>query len=222
LPPVGDKPLFHFKPSNDIGQQGFIAYSMFSKVVELTKNQRVTGIESNQESFRNLLARLRNGQSTIADWKKILDRQPTKVKNLDNFNTATRLFYNNKDVAKYNYEQLTKLNYPTAVINARHSSSKAQHISPQQLFGLHPCIFLCKGAKVMLTTNLWPSAGLCNGSTGTVIDIIYAPNHTPPSLPIAVIVRFDDYIGPSFFNRESFVPITPVTAGININWQNYP
>ncbi|CAB3990332.1 ATP-dependent DNA helicase PIF1-like [Paramuricea clavata] len=64
--------------------------------------------------------------------------------------------------------------------------------------------------------NLWPSAGLCNGSTGTVIDIIYAPNHTPPSLPIAVIVRFDDYIGPSFFNRESFVPITPVTAAINI------
>jgi ATP-dependent exoDNAse (exonuclease V) alpha subunit len=48
-----------------------------------------------------------------------------------------------------------------------------------------------------------------------VIDIIYTPNHTPPSLPIAVIVKFDDYIGPSFFNRKSFVPITPVTAGIN-------
>ncbi len=64
----------------------------------------------------------------------------------------------------------------------------------------------------MLTMNLWPSAGLCNGSTRTVIDIIYTPNHTPPSLPIAVIVKFDDY---SFFNRKSFVPITPVTADIN-------
>ena len=137
LPPVGDKPLFHSKPSNDIGQQGFIAYSnkvLFNKVVKLTKNQRVTGIESSQQSFRDLLARLRNGQSTIDDWKKILDRQPSKVKNLDNFNTATRLFYNNKDVASYNYEQLTKLNSPIAMINACHSSTKAKHISPQQLF----------------------------------------------------------------------------------------
>lgn len=139
------------------------------------------------------------------------------MKNLSNFNTATRLFYNNKDVAKYNYEQLTKLNSPIAMINARHSSTKARQISPQLLFGLQPCVFLCKGAKVTLTMNLWPSAGLCNGSTGTVIDIVYAPNHAPPSLPIAVIVRFNDYIGPSFFKREAFVPITPVTVGINID-----
>ena len=69
----------------------------------------------------------------------------------------------------------------------------------------------------MLTMNLWHSAGLCNGSTGTVIDIIYAPSHTPPSLPIAVIVRFDNYIGPSLFNRESCVSITPVTVGIKID-----
>ena len=79
LPPVGDKPLFHSKPSNDIGQQGFIAYSMFNKVVELTKNQRVNGIESNQESFRSLLARLRNGQSTLAGWKNyLIDNQPKR------------------------------------------------------------------------------------------------------------------------------------------------
>jgi hypothetical protein len=118
---------------------------MFKKVVELTKNQRVTGLESSQQSFRDLLGRLRNGQSTIDDWKKILDRQPSKVKNLDNFNTATRLFYNNKDVASYNYKQLTKLNAPIAMINARHSSARAKNISPQQLFGLQPSIFLCKG-----------------------------------------------------------------------------
>ena len=54
LPPVGDKPLYHSKPPNHIGQQGFIAYSMFNNVVELTKNQRVDGIESDQESFRRL------------------------------------------------------------------------------------------------------------------------------------------------------------------------
>ena len=29
----------------------------------------------------------------------------------------------------------------------------------------------------MLTMNLWVSVGLCDGATGTVIDIIYEINH---------------------------------------------
>lgn len=68
----------------------------------------------------------------------------------------------------------------------------------------------------MLTMNLWASVGLCNGSTGTIIDIIYAQNHAPPDLPIAVLVKFDDYCGPSFANMPSCVPIPPVTATVNI------
>lgn len=35
LPPVGDKPLYLAKPSNDVGEQGFQAYRMFEKVVRL-------------------------------------------------------------------------------------------------------------------------------------------------------------------------------------------
>ena len=58
--------------------------------------------------------------------------------------------------------------------------------------GLEPAVFLAKGAKVMLTMNLWISVGLCDGATGTVIDIIYEINHQPPELPIAVGVKFDD------------------------------
>lgn len=33
--------------------------------------------------------------------------------------------------------------------------------------------FPAKDATVMLTMNLWAAVGLCNGATGTVIDIIY-------------------------------------------------
>jgi len=50
----------------------------------------------------------------------------------------------------------------------------------------------------MLTMNLWPEVGLCNGATGKVVDIILAENHSPPDLPIAVMVKFDHYTGPSF------------------------
>ena len=63
--------------------------------------------------------------------------------------------------------------------------------------GLEPCVFLAKGAHVMLTMNLWTDVGLCNGATGTVIDFIYADNQQPPDLPEAVIVKFDNYKGPS-------------------------
>ena len=55
LPPVGDKPLFHTKPSSAIGEQGYQSYKMFDKVVKLTVNQRVEGISSTQEQFRGLL-----------------------------------------------------------------------------------------------------------------------------------------------------------------------
>ena len=48
----------------------------------------------------------------------------------------------------------------------------------------------------MLTMNLWPQVGLCNGTTGIAVDIIYTANHQPPDLPIAVIVKFDNYAGP--------------------------
>ena len=84
--------------------------------------------------------------------------------------------------------------------------------------GLQPVIYLAKQAKVMLTMNLWPSVGLCNGATGIVIDIVYQTGHAPPSLPIAVIVKFDQYRGPSFSDQEtSLVPICPVTTKANSN-----
>ena len=67
----------------------------------------------------------------------------------------------------------------------------------------------------MLTKNLWPSTGLCNGSTGIVIDI-YETNHNPPDLPIAALVKFDAYCSPSFFDIPYCVPITPVTASVHI------
>lgn len=35
LPPVGDKPLNHSKPSSTIGEQGYCAYQMFVHVVIL-------------------------------------------------------------------------------------------------------------------------------------------------------------------------------------------
>jgi ATP-dependent exoDNAse (exonuclease V) alpha subunit len=213
LPPVADKPLYHAKPSNAVGEQGYQTYRMFDKVVKLTVNQRVQGMSSEQVTFRDLLLRLRKGESTVDDWKLLLTRQPSSIPDLSEFEDATRLFYSNEQVANYNHDQLRKLEHPVAHINARHSSAAAKKIPSEDMSGLEPVVFLAKGARVMLTMNLWSSVGLCNGATGTVIDFIFESNHHPPDLPVAVIVQFENYRGPSFDDtKPSCVPICPITV----------
>ena len=89
---------------------------------------------------------------------------------------------------------------------------KQERSPPEEMSGLQPTIFIAKGAKVMLTMNLWTDAGLCNGATWTVIHIIYAVNECPPALPIAVVVCFDNYQGPSISALPNCVPICPITV----------
>ncbi|XP_068675421.1 ATP-dependent DNA helicase pif1-like [Montipora foliosa] len=215
LPPVGDKPLYHAKASNPIAEQGYYTYMMFNNVVTLTVNQRVKGSDPEQIVFRDLLLRLRSGETSENDWKLLLTRQPLHANNIEQFKTATQLFYTNEQVANYNYDSLLQLKQPIAKIDTKHSSSEAAKISPQDMYGLEPSLLISKGALVMLTMNLWPSVGLCNGSAGTVVDIIYKTSHQPPDLPIAVIIKFDDYIGPSISNKiPSLVAIALVTISV--------
>ena len=101
---------------------------MFNKVVKLTVNQRVQGESREQKEFRNLLSRLRKGESNLEDWNMLLERSPEKVTNLAEFKNATRLFFTNEEVATYNYENLKKLGQPVAYIEAHHSSDLAKKI----------------------------------------------------------------------------------------------
>ena len=174
LPPVGDKPLYHSMPSGIIAEQGHLAYLMFNKVpvVKLSVNQRVRGKDTAQCIFRDLLSRLRTGDSTEQDWKLLLTRQPSAVPNLNEFCDATRLYYSNNEMANYNYIKLLELKQPIANIHARHSSSIARSLPPDEMSGLVSELVLAKNVIVMLTMNSWPEVGLCNGATGKVVDII--------------------------------------------------
>ena len=213
LPPVADKPLYHSKPTSSVGEQGHLAYLMFNNVIKLSVNQRVQGTNPEKSQFRDLLMRPRTGDCTEQDRKLLLTRQPSNTTNLTEFQNATRQYFSNEEVASYNFEKLSTLHNPIARVNARHSSDLAKKASPDEMAGLEPCVFLAKGAQVMLTMNLWTDIGLCNGATGTDIDFIYADNHQPPDLPQTVIVKFDNYKGPSISNSiSSCVPICPITV----------
>ena len=107
---------------------------------------------------------------------------------------CTRLFYSNEQFANFNHEQLRKLDHPVAHTDACHSSALARNVRVYHMWGfIEPVVFLAKGARFMLTMNLWSSVGICNGATGPVVDIIYQNNHQPPDLLIPVIVEFENY-----------------------------
>ena len=118
LPPVGDRPPF--APEGE-GSHGHTMYHLFTKIVILDKVIRQSGINSESKQFRDMLLRLRNGQSTEADWNTLLQRTPTMANNSDEFTNDIRLFYKKENVAKYNYDAITKLGSPVAQINAIHS-----------------------------------------------------------------------------------------------------
>lgn len=71
LPPVADKPLYHNKPTGALGEQGYLAYLMFSKVIKLSVNQRVESSDVRRVTFKNFLRRLRNGDCTHGDWQPL-------------------------------------------------------------------------------------------------------------------------------------------------------
>lgn len=189
---------------------------MFVHVVMLSVNQRVIGSNHDQILFRELLLRLPNGATTHDDWKQLLSRQPTKVSDIGQFKDAANLYYPNEDVEAYNYGCLIKLKQPVAEIHAIHSTEQSKKISAEEMFNLQPRLLIATSAHIMLTMNLWPSTGLCNGSTGTVVNIIYETNHQSPLLPIGVVVKFNKYPGPSITNMPHCVPIPPITATVNI------
>lgn len=66
---------------------------------------------------------------------------------------------------------------------------------------------LAKGARVMLNSNLWVDVGLVNGAMGTIKAICYLNSH-PPDLPLAIMIHFDKYFGPTL--HDSSVPIVPI------------
>ena len=94
--------------------------------------------------------------------------------------------------------------------------SHAKSASTDKARGLLNTLYLCSGAKVMLTCNLNAQFRLFNGSMGTVEDIIYQNGRYPPSLPDVLMVSFKKYSGLSFIDEApEIVPIVPIQRQID-------
>ena len=149
LPPVGDKVLYHKKPNGEVGTMGYCMYKKFTKIIKLSINERSKGNDIEQETFRNALYRLRNGNSTEEDWKLFLTRTPCNRTDIIDKKSFVKLSFSNENVAYDNHEALTSLNVPVAQINARHSNKASSKLPSDDMSGLEPKIFLSIGARVM-------------------------------------------------------------------------
>ena len=168
---------------------------------------RQGGNDPRQAAFRDLLMRLRDNSSSNADYQMLVSRTKERATNIPLFEQALRLFPTNMKVNEHNIKKIGVMNQPIARIDAVHSGKGASAAPEKEAGNLQRVLYLCKGAQVMLTSNLSVKHGLVNGSIGHVTELIYAADSRPPSLPVSVNVRFRDYPGPTLPNGA--VPICP-------------
>ena len=179
------------------------------------KVERITGDTPESKEFTALLARLRNGEVTQTDWQFLMQRshQLLSAQELSSFKDAQVLVSTQLTEEDFNQKQLDKLPAPKACLLAVNAGPAAKTIRPADAGGLANTLRVAKGARVMLRQNLWVDAGLTNGALGTVLGVLYDPDGTqPPALPVAVVVQFDVYKGPSFLAHHArTVPIAQHT-----------
>lgn len=220
LPPVLNVPMFSTNTSRDANSNnGIVAYKHIREVFKLDVILRQTGNSNEQKKFRDILLRMREGESNLDDYETLTTRFEEKLnkQDQDRFSDAISISTTWNEVDKINIERLSSLNRPVAKIIAVHNGgTEAKKASTEEAKGLERQLLLAKGARVMLTANLWTKGGLVNGSIGTVHDILFK-NQGPPSLPVAVFVRFDAYEGPTITSTEG-VKVVPIVA-IKRSWE---
>jgi hypothetical protein len=226
--PVAGEPLFYIGPESlqkdheddRRGKQIFICN--FKKVIELVEVKRVLDDPTAAE-FLEILDGIRNGNCTEAQWRHVCETCSRDTMTVKKFQERFRddtdityLFTTNEKVEQHNAKMLKQLGKPIALIEAEHTG-RSKSMNSSAFMGLNCFLFLSVFAKVVMTQNVCQPAGLCNGATGTVMDIVYNDGEGPPSLPKFVWVDFgDNYKGPSFFPRDEtrrgWVAVRPRTS----------
>ena len=221
LPPVGDLPLFSTKGGQIHQGLGRNLYRMFDQSSYLLRSQMRQQGEENA-LFREQLERLATGNFTQADWTAwsgqnydTMDRDVQETF----YNTATMLCAKKMDSVQFNLTHLRKTGNPVAKLSAVNSRGAAAY-EADHANGLRNKVYLAKGAKIVLTSNIWPEAKLVNGTKGTVAYMVFREQQQ--ALPDLVICHFPEYTGPTFIpGQDKMVPIAPMQASWTVKGQQF-
>lgn len=204
--PVGDIPLYTQSVKGALQLAGSIAYQQFRSVTVLKCVVR----QNSDAVFRDILQRLRDGESTLHDYQRLRSRFVGIAHNQSIFSEAVGVFAHKADAHDLNLDKLCHLRKPIARIKALHSGGYvASKASTDEAGGLESTLVIAEGARIMLTANLWIAKGLCNGTVGTVVHVVYESGG-PPALPSFIVCRFPSYSGPSLITGDHLFPVKPV------------
>lgn len=206
-------------------RRGWNVFNTFRDVVFLSQVMRQAGEE--QAAMRTCLSHWHAGYVTQDDFALLRTRFRDTLEGtaagraeLTEFQSqATHLFASRREVQAHNHRALRSVDAPLALIQAENSGSGAANARDSDVRQLAKELLLKVGARVMVQWNLWVDAGIVNGSTGTVVDIVYTGSHRPPDLPDCVCIQLDDdgtYTGPSAW------PDTPRVVAVppcETSWQ---
>ena len=217
LPPPTDPALYCEPGKKDEQALGWSLYQQFTRNFVLKRSMRQDGAAN--AAFREQLRRVATGTFTLEDWqdwsRRSFDRLPAAEQ--EQFTLESILLCaRKKDSVQFNIAGLRRTDQPILVTKAAHTGGgKAAGFSANTAGGLTKNLAVAKDAKIVLTANLWPSAGLVNGSKGTVEFIVFNEGAAPPAttLPAMLVCSFPEYRGPSFrpdLGRH-LVPVYPVT-----------
>ena len=207
LPPVMDLPLYTTDSRIELSDQGRNGYQHFDKAIVLDHVMHQAGQDPEQIGFCQILMHLRDAQVTVDDWKNLMTQTPTQVQDVSVFSDALHLYPTVEAVVECNVSQLRASGKPIATNKAVHTGPNASKAPADDANGLEAVTCLAHCARVMLISNLWTDVGLVNGAMGTIQAICYRSGG-PPDLPVAVMVRFDHYIGPTLHEyMHAIIPL---------------
>ena len=223
LPPVGDSPLFLRGEDANTPEEasGGALYEKFDDntfILTEQMRQRDPVFIAEMDSLGNNTF----SNAAFERWDASMDlRYMSKERQRLFHETGTMLCARKADMGDFNEKGIQRLNKPIARSLAKHNCTQASKASPAEADNLYNELYLAKGAKVVLTKNLWSEAGLVNGSQGFIKHIIYDEGNpaNASSMPDMLLVHFPGYKGPSCLGpeeEETVVPIFPVQA----EWYN--
>ena len=104
LPPLGGWPIYADMPRTVLVDHDHSIYTLFTTVVQHTDILRQSGANTEACSFKQLLLRLRDGQTTLDDWHQLEQRAPQKV-NMENFQGRSPSIHRQRQCCKVQIRQ---------------------------------------------------------------------------------------------------------------------
>src|SRR6266498_2828693 len=112
LPPVLDLLMYASSHGGLLSNDGYAVYQQFREAYRFDVIEHQSENSEEQQNFREILSQLRNGESTLTDWKRLISRLEDKLPRIecDRFLEATSILTKWTDVDFVNMNKLRSLN----------------------------------------------------------------------------------------------------------------